>query len=81
MLAISVDNEKTVARVKPFVKSKNYPFIVLLDTNGEVARKYYVNQMVPATFLLDKDGKIIYQSSGYKKGDELKLRKKIEELL
>jgi len=81
MLAISVDNEKTVARVKPFVKSKNYPFTVLLDTNGEVARKYYVNQMVPATFLIDKDGKIVYRSSGYKKGDELNIRKKIEELL
>lgn len=81
ILAVSIDNEKTVARVKPFVKSKNYPFTVLLDTNGETARKYYVGQSVPATFLLDKEGKIVYQSSGYKKGDELKLRKKIEDLL
>jgi cytochrome c biogenesis protein CcmG, thiol:disulfide interchange protein DsbE len=80
MLAISVDNEKTVAKVKPFVKSKNYPFTVLLDTNGETARKYYV-QSVPATFLIDKEGHIIYQSSGFKKGDELKLIKKIEESL
>jgi cytochrome c biogenesis protein CcmG, thiol:disulfide interchange protein DsbE len=80
MLAVSVDNEKTVAKVKPFVKSKNFNFTVLLDTNGETARKYYV-QAVPATFLLDKDGRIVYQSSGFKKGDEIKLRKKIEELL
>lgn len=79
--AISIDNEKTVARVKPVVKSRNYPFTVLLDTNGETARKYYVGQTVPAAFLLDKDGKIVYQSTGFKKGDEIKLRKKIEELL
>ncbi len=81
ILAVSIDNEKTVARVKSFAKAKKYPFTVLLDTNGETAQKYYVGQSVPAAFLLDKDGRIIYQSSGYKKGDELKLRKKIEDLL
>jgi cytochrome c biogenesis protein CcmG, thiol:disulfide interchange protein DsbE len=80
MLAVSVDNEKTIAKVKPYVKSKQYPFTVLLDTNGEAARKYYV-QAVPTTFLLDKEGKIVYQSIGFKKGDEINLKKKIEELL
>jgi cytochrome c biogenesis protein CcmG, thiol:disulfide interchange protein DsbE len=80
MLAISVDNEKTIAKVKPYVKSKQYPFTVLLDTNGETARKYYV-QSVPMTFLLDKDGKIVYQSLGFKKGDEIKLKKIIEQML
>ena len=41
VLAISIDDERTVAKVKPFVRSKNFPFPVLLDTNSEVARKYY----------------------------------------
>jgi cytochrome c biogenesis protein CcmG, thiol:disulfide interchange protein DsbE len=80
MLAISVDDEKSVAKVKPYVKSKNYPFTVLLDTNSEVARKYYVRS-VPMTFLLNDEGRIIYQSLGFKKGDEIKLKKIIKELL
>jgi cytochrome c biogenesis protein CcmG, thiol:disulfide interchange protein DsbE len=80
ILAVAVDDEKSVAKVKPYVKSKNYPFTILLDTNSEVARRYYVRS-VPMTFLLDDEGRIVYQSLGFKKGDEIKLKNKIEELL
>ena len=80
IIAISTDDEKTVAKVKPFVKSKNYNFPVLLDTNSEVARKYYV-QNVPYTFLLDEKGNIVYSHLGYKRGDELQVKKKVEALL
>lgn len=80
MVAISTDTEKSVSKVKPFVKSKDYPFAVLLDTNSEVARKYYANAM-PYSVILDSRGNIVYSHLGYKKGDELQVRKKLEELL
>ncbi len=79
-LAISTDNEKTIAKVKPFIKSKGYNFTVLLDKNSEVAKKYYAQQ-IPYSVLLDKDGKIIQSHLGYMKGDEKKLREKIISLL
>jgi len=79
-LAISTDNEKTIAKVKPFIKSRGYNFTVLLDKNSEVARKYYAQQ-IPYSVLLDKDGKIISSHLGYMKGDEKKLREKIISLL
>ena len=78
IIAISTDDEKTVAKVKPFAKFKDYKFPVLLDTNSEVARKYYV-QNVPYTFILDEKGNIVYSHLGYKKGDELQVKNKIEE--
>ncbi len=56
LLAISTDNEKTIAKVKPLVKSKGYNFTVLLDKNSDVARKYYAQQ-IPYSVLIDKDGK------------------------
>jgi len=80
LLAISTDTEKSVAKVKPYVKSKAYNFTVLLDTNSEVARKYYAQQM-PYTVLLDKSGNIVYSHLGYMKGDEQKVEKLITELL
>jgi cytochrome c biogenesis protein CcmG, thiol:disulfide interchange protein DsbE len=80
VLAISIDDERSVAKVKPFVKSKRYPFMVLLDTNSDVARKYYA-QNVPYSVLLDKTGKIVYTHLGYMKGDELKMQNKIDELV
>ncbi|AFH50361.1 Thiol-disulfide isomerase-like protein [Ignavibacterium album JCM 16511] len=80
LLAISTDNEKTIAKVKPLVKSKGYNFTVLLDKNSDVARKYYAQQ-IPYSVLIDKDGKIISSHMGYMKGDEKKLREKILSLL
>lgn len=80
LLAISTDNEKTIAKVKPLVKSKGFNFTVLLDKNSDVARKYYAQQ-IPFSVLIDKDGKIISSHMGYMKGDEKKLRDKILSLL
>ena len=80
MLAISTDNEKTIAKVKPYIKSKDYKFPVLLDTNSEVARKYYAQQM-PSTVLVDKSGNIVYSHLGYMKGDEKKVDSLIKGLM
>jgi peroxiredoxin len=73
MFAISVDDERTVAKVKPFVKSKNFEFPVLLDTNSDIARMYYA-QSVPYSVIVDKKGYIIYSHLGYMKGDEIKVK-------
>lgn len=80
LIAISIDSEKNVARVKPFIKAKNYDFTVLLDTNSEVARIYYA-QVVPYTVLLDENGSIVYSHLGYKKGDEKEIEKLIKSLI
>ena len=79
IIAISIDNEKTVSKVKPFVKSRNFPFDILLDTNSETARKYYAYN-IPYSVLLNKTGTIVYSHLGYMKGDELTVEKKIQEL-
>jgi cytochrome c biogenesis protein CcmG, thiol:disulfide interchange protein DsbE len=80
MFAISTDDERTIAKVKPFVRSKGYDFPVLLDTNSDVARIYYA-QAVPYSVILDKNGNIVYSHLGYMRGDEENVRKKISELL
>ena len=80
LLAVSTDTEKSVAKVKPYIKSKGYDFPVLLDTNSEVARKYYAQQM-PYTVLIDQSGNITYSHLGYMKGDEKKVEKLIVDLL
>ena len=80
MFAISTDNERTVAKVKPFVKSKNYDFPILLDTNSDVARLFYA-QSVPFTVIVNKEGYIVYSHLGYMRGDEDNVKDKIENLL
>jgi len=80
VVAISIDNEKSAAKVKPYIKSKKYSFTVLSDINSDAARDFYV-QDVPNSFIVDAKGNIVYSHRGYKKGDELELRKKIEGLI
>ena len=80
MLGISIDNEKTVAKVKPYIKSRNYSFTVLIDNNSEAACEFNV-QDAPNTFLVDKKGKIVFSLHGYNKGDELKFKKLIDKLI
>jgi len=80
MFAISTDNEKTVSKVKPFVKSKNYNFPVLFDTNSEAARLFYA-QAMPFTVIINKAGYIIYSHLGYMKGDEINVHDIIEKNL
>jgi peroxiredoxin len=73
MYAISTDDENSVAKVKPLVKSKGYSFPVLLDTNSDAVRLYYA-QSIPYSVILDKKGMIIYSHLGYMKGDEVKVK-------
>ncbi|MDP2303559.1 MAG: TlpA disulfide reductase family protein [Ignavibacteria bacterium] len=79
-IAISTDNEKTIAKVKPFVKSKQFSFTVITDSNSEIARKYYAYQ-IPYSLIIDKTGTIIYSHTGFMKGDEKKVKNIIENLL
>ena len=80
LLAIATDDEKTVAKVKPYAKSKKYKFPVLYDTDNETARVYYAFD-IPYSVLIDREGKIIYTHLGYMKGDEIELERLIIELL
>jgi len=80
LLAISTDSERTVAKVKPYVKSKNYDFPVLYDTSGDVARIYYA-RAVPFTVLIDKHGAIVYTHLGYMRGDEQIVNNKVKEMI
>lgn len=80
MLAIATDDEKTVAKVKPYAKSKKYEFQVLYDTDGEVARIYYALDN-PYGVLINNQGRIVYTHLGYMKGDEINVDKIIRNLL
>ncbi len=80
MFAIATDDEKTVAKVKPYIKSKKFKFPVLYDTDGNVSRTYYAFD-VPFCVLIDQSGKISFTHRGYMYGDELEVESKIKNLL
>ena len=75
-VAVSIDDSRSQHNVAPFVKGRNWEYEVYLDTNSELKRALNVVN-VPHTFLYDKEGKLVWQHSGYTVGDEDVLFEKI----
>lgn len=80
ILSISIDDPKTVGKVKSVVNTNRFPFKILLDTNSKVF-KLYQGTAPPFSLLLDKRGHVVYSHVGYRKGDEKKLEQEIIKLI
>ncbi len=78
LIAVSIDNSRSVSRVKPMVNGKDWDYEVLLDTNQEMKRA--LNFSAPPYLLIIKDGKILYTHSGYTPGSEEEAFDKFREL-
>ena len=79
IFAVSIDDSRTTAKVKPFVEGKGWEFEVLLDVTKDLARAMNVSNP-PHTFLFDGSGKIVYQHTGYFDGAEEDLYEEILKL-
>ena len=79
LIAVSIDDERTKSRVKPYINSAGWEFDIWMDANHEFKRAMGVNN-VPHTFLVDGSGKIVYSHNNYAPGDENKLYKEILKL-
>jgi thiol-disulfide isomerase/thioredoxin len=77
LVAVSVDDSRTVKRVRPLINGKSWEYEILLDTNNDLKRALGA-ATVPLTLLV-KDNKIIYKHSGYNPGSEFELYEKIQE--
>ncbi|NNL16258.1 MAG: redoxin domain-containing protein [Flavobacteriaceae bacterium] len=68
LYAISVDDSRTVKRVKPLINGKDWDYEVLLDTNNDLKRALGASA-IPLTLII-KNGEIVYRHSGYVPGSE-----------
>lgn len=77
LYAISVDDSRTVKRVRPMVNGKGWDYEILLDTNNDLKRRLGA-ATVPLTLIV-KDNQILYRHSGYTPGAEDELYEKLIE--
>lgn len=75
LIAISVDDSRTVNRVRPMINGKDWDYEILLDTNNDLKRALGAST-VPLTLIV-KDNKIVHRHSGYSPGAEFELYEKI----
>lgn len=79
LVAVSIDDEKTKNGVPTYVNGRGWEYLVLMDTNSDFRRAMGVNN-VPHTFLVNKDGVIVYSHNNYAPGDEELLYKEMLKL-
>ena len=79
LVAVSIDDEKTLNSVPLYVNGRGWEYLVLSDPNGDFKRAMGVNT-VPHTFLIDAEGNIVYTHNNYAPGDEEKLYEEIKKL-
>ena len=80
VLAISVDNQKSLSQVRSFIKTKKFSFDIFLDPNMQIFKKLNGNLM-PTNVLIDKNGKVVWRHYGYLPGDEKKMEEQILNVL
>lgn len=76
LVAVSIDDQRTVKSVKPTVNANGWDYDIWLDTNSDFKRAMGVN-FVPHTFLLDGNGTIVYSHNNFVPGDEDELYEQI----
>lgn len=65
------NGENIMGRVDDFIKSNNYPFHVLMDSENKIVNDYKVNG-IPTKFIIGPDQKIRFTAVGYSgNNDEL----------
>lgn len=80
LIAISIDDARSASRVKPHVDGNDWPYEVYIDQNSDLKRAMGVVN-VPHTFILNGEGEIIWQHTGYQDGGEEEVIAKVKELL
>lgn len=78
LLGVNIDDD--AAKATDLATKLGLRFPVLLDTDKRVSRTYDMNAM-PATLLIDRDGKVRYIHRGYRDGVELTYDQQIRELV
>jgi len=79
LIAISIDDTRSMSRVAPYVNASDWDYEVYLDPNGDLKRAMGVST-VPHTFLLNGKNEIVWQHTGYVDGDEDELLEQIEKI-
>ncbi|MFI5154657.1 MAG: peroxiredoxin family protein [Chitinophagales bacterium] len=75
LMIVSIDEGKALSKVRPLVNMNEWTFDVYTDINGDLRKALDANNL-PESMII-KNGKLVYQQSGYESGSENYLFQKI----
>jgi len=65
---VSIGREQNMKKMKNFKKEKGYDFQFAPDT-GRIIYSKFADKYIPRNVVVDKEGTIVYQSTGYTEGE------------
>jgi len=80
VIMVNQDTPRSLGKVKAYVNSKNYDFLVSIDPNQQIAKKLN-GQIMPNLILINQDGSIQWRHQGYMPGEEKEIKEQIKTLL
>ena len=81
IIGVNTDPPGTTINIKPFVNRYKLTYTQVLDPTNNVLDKYNPTRELPYAVLIDRSGNVHEIFPGYRKGDEILLREKVEALL
>ncbi|MDD2332660.1 MAG: TlpA disulfide reductase family protein [Candidatus Cloacimonetes bacterium] len=69
VVMVSIDAAKDISKARNYIKSKNFKFTGLFDSEKSLAKRLNVSNP-PHTFILDREGNVIYSHVGFSAGQE-----------
>jgi len=80
VLAINHDTQKSLAKVKAYVKTQQYTLPVFIDPNAQIFEALN-GKNIPYSVLFDREGNIVKTRNGYLPGDDKEIEKDIREAI
>ncbi|MFQ6675645.1 MAG: TlpA family protein disulfide reductase [Fidelibacterota bacterium] len=80
VLAINLDTQRSLSKVRSYIRSQGYGFLVAVDPAQESFQQLNGSSL-PYTLLIDSSGKIVQRRMGYVPGDERAIQEQIVDLL
>jgi thiol-disulfide isomerase/thioredoxin len=79
-VTISIDEARAEGLVRSYALSQGWSFPYYMDPNSDLKRSLSF-QNVPYTLIIDKNGKVAFNHTGYEEGGESEVWAKIKELV
>lgn len=80
IVAVTIDNSRQLPKVKPLIAQQGWQFTILSDVNQELMKLLNFT-FIPQTYILDKDGNVVFSHSGFAPGDEYEMEKILDGLV
>jgi peroxiredoxin len=80
---VAVEGKRDTERARKFIAEQGLSYTLVEDGEGEaeVASSLYKVRAYPSSYLIDREGRVMYFHLGFEEGDEKQLEEEILSLL